>query len=531
MGNPNGSGSDPATLGFALGPKKDDPSLKMPDGTDCTFTIDPIGDDPDEQRQKDVDAKCKAFRCDPKNAYHADKNYFDDEYNPDGTLPVIGFCDGNSVPEKDTQVGYVNTWAPGGDKSVNLGLAVDLNKNGIRDQGEPVIRSGHEPYDDCGPDKLCDADEPGFDPETNPDPSQDDYDYQLNPSGTEGNHRFDEGERYLDYGLDGVPNTAGRHIAGDPGEGDGKFTESTGLANFYANDAHSIMSRRVKNAPGGDLTDDALRRIDVLNDGGVRDLFNFASVANHFAGQIHGRKAPNGLPVKSVAFYNGFHFLPGQPQDRPNFLNLGDIRWADVADMPHVRYGDLDASRELIERDGDGQHVGTAAQLLARLETAFFFVDQRARRRLRGRRQVREDLHRSAHQAHGPDRGLAPAWLRAQAKRRAERALPRDVRTPRVRPGSAGPRGGRGVHQQLHERRGALVRDPPAEVHHRLRRRPLSHRRLGQAGVHPRHVLHELRARERRPAGRLVRRGHRVHRQELPHDAPERGRRPGLKGR
>lgn len=377
MGNPNGSGSDPATLGFALGPKKDDPSLKMPDGTDCTFTIDPIGDDPDEQRQKDVDAKCKAFRCDPKNAYHADKNYFDDEYNPDGTLPVIGFCDGNSIPEKDTQVGYVNTWAPGGDKSVNLGLAVDLNKNGIRDQGEPVIRSGHEPYDDCGPDKLCDADEPGFDPETNPDPSQDDYDYQLNPSGTEGNHRFDEGERYLDYGLDGVPNTAGRHIAGDPGEGDGKFTESTGLANFYANDAHSIMSRRVKNAPGGDLTDDALRRIDVLNDGGVRDLFNFASVANHFAGQIHGRKAPNGLPVKSVAFYNGFHFLPGQPQDRPNFLNLGDIRWADVADMPHVRYGDLDASRELIERDGDGQHVGTAAQLLARLETAFFFTGHR----------------------------------------------------------------------------------------------------------------------------------------------------------
>ena len=33
---------------------------------------------------------------------------------------------------------------------------------GLRDQGEPVIRSGHEPYDDCGPDKLCDEQEPGY---------------------------------------------------------------------------------------------------------------------------------------------------------------------------------------------------------------------------------------------------------------------------------------------------------------------------------------------------------------------------------
>ena len=37
-----------------------------------------------------------------------------------------------------------------------------------------------------------------------------------------------------------------------------------------------------------------------------------------------------------------------------------------------------------------------------------------------------------------------------------------------------------------------LVRDAPAEDHHRLRRRALSRPSGRQAGVHPRHVLHGL---------------------------------------
>lgn len=381
MGNPNGSSTDPTLLHMALGPTRASLTAQagnaygLPAGTDCSFSMEPIGDDPNEDAQRDVETKCRQLRCDPKNLYRAETNYFDDEYNPDGTLPVIGFCDGNQVPGAASP--YVNTWAPGGNKPMNLALAVDVNKNGLRDEGEPVIRAGHEPYEDCGPDRLCDADEPGYDAATNPDPNQDDYDYQLNPTGTEGNHRFDEGERFSDFGLDGVPNTAGRHIAGDLGEGDGKFTESAGISNFYANDPHGIISGRVTNVPGGPVTDDALRRVDILADGGVRDLFNFAAVANHLSGQVWGRRGANGLPLRSVAFYNGFHFLPGQPQDKPNFFSPGDILWGDVADMPNVRYGDLDAPRAIVERDGDGQHVGTAAQLLYRLETAFFYVGQR----------------------------------------------------------------------------------------------------------------------------------------------------------
>ena len=345
MGNPNGSNADPALLHVALGPEarrpwiKGDPSLGLPPGTDCSFTVDPIGDDPGEARQQGDRAKCKAWRCDPKNSYKAETNYFDDEYNPDGTLPVISFCDGDQgggacKEQKDctdpvlpvvrrrpcnAPPPYRNTWAPGGDKPVNLGLAVDLNKNGIRDQGEPVIRAGHEPYDDCGPDKLCDVNEPGYNAETNPDPNQDDYDYLLNPSGHRGQPPVRRGRA--------LPRLRSRRRGRTPpadtwratwARADGKYTEAIGLTNFYANDAHNIVSQRVNDAPRRRARRTRrYKRIDVLTDGGVRDLFNFASVANHFTGQLFGRRGPDGLPLRSVAFYNGFHNLPGEPSDMP----------------------------------------------------------------------------------------------------------------------------------------------------------------------------------------------------------------------
>ena len=64
---------------------------------------------------------------------------------------------------------------------------------------------------------------------TNPDPNQDDYDFQLNPNGTENDHVYEKGEPFLDFGLDGVPNTPQQSAGGyDVGEGDGKFTMSAG---------------------------------------------------------------------------------------------------------------------------------------------------------------------------------------------------------------------------------------------------------------------------------------------------------------
>jgi hypothetical protein len=373
MGNPNGENADPKLSYMVPGPSTNDPWVRvkdaaaagLPEGTDCSLTVEPIKDDPNQDKQRELEDKCRTYRC--KNPWIAPTGFYDDEYNPDGSKQVISFCDGGQKGEGR----YVNTWAPGGNKPVNLMLAVDLNKNGVRDQGEPVIRMGHERYDDCGADALCNAQEPGYDAVTNPDPNQDDYDYQLNPSGLEGNHRWDAGEKYDDHGLDGVPSTAALNIH-DRGEGDGKYTEAPGLSNFYANDPHAILSGRTTQVPGGPVTDDALRRIDILSDGGIRDLFNFANVSSHLAGQLHARRDASGLPLRSVAFYNGFQALPGVNKD-PLYFVPTDIRWADIADMPTVRYGDIDATPAMIDQ-GDGQHVGSVSQLLARLETTFFYV-------------------------------------------------------------------------------------------------------------------------------------------------------------
>ncbi len=368
MGNPNGWNQEPGLLHVVPGPKPNDPWVKGPDGLDCTIPLEPIKEDPNNAKQRAHQEACKAWRCKPENQYRAATGYYDDEFNPDGSLPVISFCDGNQQGEAP----YNNSWAPGGDKPMNLALAVDLNKNGVRDEGEPIIRSGHEPYDDCGTDGLCNEQEPGYDPVTNPDPNQDDFDYTINPTGTEGNHRYDAGEPFRDLGLDGVPDTAGKHVAGDPGEGNGKYDESPGYTSFYANDPHAIVAQRAV-PPGGPLTDDALRRIDVLTDGGVRDLFNFGVLSTHLAAQIHGRRGADGLPLRSVTYYNGFDNMPGQTPGAQNDFAAHALRWSEIADNPSIRYGDVDATPEQIAR-GDGKHVGTGPQILSRLQAAFFYV-------------------------------------------------------------------------------------------------------------------------------------------------------------
>lgn len=56
-------------------------------------------------------------------------------------------------------------------------------------------------YEDTGSDGLEDPDEPGYDPDLNPDPAGDDYDEVSKPEGTEGNGRLDMGE---DHDRDGV---------------------------------------------------------------------------------------------------------------------------------------------------------------------------------------------------------------------------------------------------------------------------------------------------------------------------------------
>lgn len=391
-GNPNGDNDDPTLSFFARGPKANDPWVKgdttnlppvsnlMPQPPlDCRLTVDAPKGDPFGMQEKQWWEQCIKSRCDPKNALIYPSGYYDDEYNPDGSKQVISFCDDSiSGMERDMASPYGNTWkAPsnGSGFPVSLALAVDLNKNGVRDQDEPVIRSGHEPWEDTGADGLADANEPGYDAVNNPDPAGDDYDAFLNPTGTEGDHFYQQGEPYKDFGLDGVANTKGTNVVGDVGEGDGKYTISRGMQGFYDADPHAAI-RRWTQTPGGALDDKALARIDILADGGVRDLFNFGNNSRHLIGALSSRRYADGRAVNGTGTLHGFDMLPGQLQGKPDQFQPSLIRWADLPQSPMLWYGDVDAKKDDIEL-GDGMHVGTAAQILARMELGFYYAAQR----------------------------------------------------------------------------------------------------------------------------------------------------------
>ncbi len=380
LGDPNGQNSDPNLAFFPAGPSASDVWVTgqditppLPKGVDCRVTVSPIDCDPNEMNQQSWQTECAASRC--ANLWSAKTGYYDQKYNPDGSLPVITFCDGSQNGVSP----YVDTWAPlvpGQGVPDDVALAVDLNGNGVRDMNEPILSQGSEMWNDTGIDGVFDADEPGYDPIKNPDPNQDDYDFQLNPNGTENNHRYDKGESFQDFGLDGVKGTKQQAQGGyDVGEGDGKFTLAQGILNFYAVDPHSILHQWSTDLPAGPMTDAELLRFDIWSDGGVRDLFNFGAVANHLQGAIRSRLASDGTALRSTAFYDGFDKLPGQIVGNEDAFSVYNMRWADLVDDPGVRYGTVDATAAQIAL-GDGQHVGTPGQLLDRIESTLFFAAQ-----------------------------------------------------------------------------------------------------------------------------------------------------------
>src|SRR5215472_1536337 len=137
------------------------------------------------------------------------------------------------------------------------------------------------------------------------------------------------GEPFQDVGLDGVAATPQLAQGGyDYGEGDGVFTMADGLRNFYSVDAHSILHGWSTNIPGGPMLDSDVLRFDVWSDGGVRDVFLGAGIANHLEGAIGSRRAKDGTQLRSTAFYNGFGSLPGQDPTQPDLFVADSTRWA-----------------------------------------------------------------------------------------------------------------------------------------------------------------------------------------------------------
>jgi hypothetical protein len=245
---------------------------------------------------------------------------------------------------------------------MDITFAVDLNNNGLRDPGEPVIRNFYEPFVDVGTDGLADASEPGYDPVTNPDPAFDNYDYAINPTGTEGNWFYDEGEPYSDFGLDGVDGTDQLADGGyDFGEGNGVYDFNPNLAGllFERNPRYLIEA-----AESGELD-----RLNFFLDSGVRDLFNFGVSGNHLMGALASRG-------QSVRVYDEFYALQDLlPEEAANY-SFADVDYPTVGEHVFLRYGSLDAS-ELEICIGDGKHVGSPIQVANRLLTMLGYMTNR----------------------------------------------------------------------------------------------------------------------------------------------------------
>ena len=339
---------------------------------------------PDSERMRTRAERCSDPVVVAPNADGGDADpatgFYDDEYNPEGQYPVITFCDGREIRvDGDRDIGVWNPSPDAGhDLPIEVALAVDIDGDGKRGPGEPVVRQGREPFEDCGLDQVCNEDEAGYDPITNPDPVGDDYDFQYNPLGTENNWLRDYdgspvagcespvaeagvGEIFSDVGMDGVADTPQLGDGGyDSGEGDGCWTMARGMRQMLDNNPRGFVLNE-------DLS--VLRDLDFFGDGGVRDLFNFASNQDQLAGAFVAR----GLPL---ALFNAHAALEYDGEIGDADFNYTAIDWSEIGQYVQMRYGDVDATEGQLDQ-GDGAHVGTVTQILNRLLSVMAWMSQR----------------------------------------------------------------------------------------------------------------------------------------------------------
>ncbi|NUP07327.1 MAG: hypothetical protein HOW73_14850 [Polyangiaceae bacterium] len=374
MGNPNGDNLAPGGENLPPGVPPNHPSVVgMHENGECSVWVDPL-DGPDHDKQVEIAENCPLERC--QNPLTL-ANYYDAEFNPDGAFPVITVCDGSETNEDESP--WANAWKPEGpnDYPLEVALAVDYNGNGVRDELEPLILSGHEPWIDAGEDGLTSVDEAGYASGTNDDPEGDDYDAQYNPRGTERDYHYQLGEPFDDFGMDGIAGTAQQPSGGymnpgdgyDVGEGDDVFTASRGLNRMWSYDPAAVIRGQAKDANGKDLDDAALSRLDVWTDGGLRDIFNFHVAAQQLSGAMVARG-------RDTAYFTEFAQMPGFDPAQPTTFTPAMMPWEDVPGSVLMRYGKLDPSAADIE-NGSGQHVGTLSEITSRLQSAIYYIGSR----------------------------------------------------------------------------------------------------------------------------------------------------------
>ena len=288
------------------------------------------------------------------------EKFYDREFNPDGSKTVITYCDGNDS-SSNLGLGVFDPTIKQ-TRPTQLLLALDVNGNGKRDSGEPVILHSHEPFSDVGADGKADSAEAGYDATKNPDPAGDNYHYLKNPVGTEGNWRWDKGEPYQDLGIDGVKGTcqakAGVAKCYDYGEGNSKFDWSPGVDHWLKHDPYTLYAK---------LTEAQRERIDIWADAGIRDFLNAHVATNGLMGQV----ASVGQPVRLYESFKAMETLGSS-----TYFDFTNVDWQNVGKNGYVRYGDPTMTQKLVESTGDGRHVGTVTQVINRT-LSFFAMAQR----------------------------------------------------------------------------------------------------------------------------------------------------------
>jgi hypothetical protein len=284
-----------------------------------------------------------ADRCQNPVVLHGVKHK---EYNPDGKYDVLAICD------TSTDLGDFDPAHPADAAAIVL-LAVDLNGNGRRDYGEPILDFASERYQDVG---------------TGPD---DAYDWDTNPAGKAGNWIHDDGEPFDDYGLDGIPNT------GDYGEGNGKFDYNPNLLNFFAQNPRTL----IETMPEGQLS-----RLNIWADAGIRDFLMSAGGTNWLWGALRNR-----VGRTLARDYVDFPSLPAPGAGKSYDYLAVDYSPGAIGQHAYLRYGDPNASQAKID-SGDGNHVGTAGQVIDRFLTALTFIQSRFYGPAADRRAITEQI-------------------------------------------------------------------------------------------------------------------------------------------
>lgn len=237
-------------------------------------------------------------------------------------------------------------------------LAWDLNGNGFRDYGEPLVNNSHERFDDVGVDGCADAFENGSggcntSASASPtDANGDNYQVETNPAGTEQSWKYEPGEPFRDFGLDGVAGSS------DVGEDNGVYDEVDGRKRLFALDGRTNFKK---------LEPSAFKRLNVLLDGGIRDIFNLGLMAKHLFSVV--KLARNGV----VGEYRNFTDIPGMADRQTGNFNPWNRSWRAVPKDLITLYGKNMRTPEEVEF-GEGDHVGLPGQAASRFQIVFNWV-------------------------------------------------------------------------------------------------------------------------------------------------------------